>query len=191
MLDRLALRVENSRLQVYVNFGFHLATCSELIKHCLKSSYWNNISRSKKRPEEKLIMQNPPPVQASKSSTGLDENVAALLSYIFGWVSGLIFFLIEKDSRLVRFHAMQSILFNALIAVVGIVLWIVTVVVLLVGTQLPGIMGGLLSLISTLFWLVFSVGLLIAFILCLVKAFQGQYWKLPVVGNFAEKFSTK
>jgi len=136
-------------------------------------------------------MQNPPPVQASKSSTGLDENVAALLSYIFGWVSGLIFFLIEKDSRLVRFHAMQSILFNALIAVVGIVLWIVTVVVLLVGTQLPGIMGGLLSLISTLFWLVFSVGLLIAFILCLVKAFQGQYWKLPVVGNFAEKFSTK
>src|SRR5215213_4635096 len=92
MLDRLALRVENSRLQVYVNFGFHLATCSELIKHCLKSSYWNNISRSKKRPEEKLIMQNPPPVQTAKSSTGLDENLAALLSYIFGWLSGLIFF---------------------------------------------------------------------------------------------------
>ena len=60
-------------------------------------------------------MQNPPPVQVSnqppvpvsKSSTGLDENIAALLSYVFGWVSGLIFFLIEKDSRLVRFQAMQ------------------------------------------------------------------------------------
>ena len=36
-------------------------------------------------------MQNPPPVQTNKSSTGLDENVAALLSYIFGWLSGLIF----------------------------------------------------------------------------------------------------
>ena len=64
-------------------------------------------------------MQNQPPVQVSsqppamgKSSTGLDENIAALLSYIFGWVSGLIFFLIEKDSRLVRFHAMQSLLLN-------------------------------------------------------------------------------
>jgi len=59
-------------------------------------------------------MQNPSPVQtATKSSTGLDENIAALLSYVFGWVSGLIFFLIEKDSRLVRFHAMQSILLSA------------------------------------------------------------------------------
>ena len=63
-------------------------------------------------------MQNPPPVQTeqAKSSTGLDENIAALLSYVFGWISGLIFFLIEKDSRLVRFHAMQSLLFNVLVA---------------------------------------------------------------------------
>ena len=44
-------------------------------------------------------MQNPPPVQTTKSSTGLDDNIAALLSYIFGWVSGLIFFVMEKDSR--------------------------------------------------------------------------------------------
>ena len=57
-------------------------------------------------------MQNPPPVQttntppskSAKSSTGLDENVAALLSYVMTRVSGLIFFFIEKDSRLVRFH---------------------------------------------------------------------------------------
>ena len=136
-------------------------------------------------------MQNPPPVQTTKSSTGLDENVAALLSYVFGWVSGLIFFLIEKDSRLVRFHAMQSILFNVLIAVVAIVLWIVMFVLFLVSTQLPGVVGTLISLIATLVWLVFSVGLLIAWIMCLVKAFQSQYFKLPVIGNFAEKFSTK
>ena len=72
-------------------------------------------------------MQNPPPVQTeqAKSSTGLDENIAALLSYVFGWISGLIFFLIEKDSRLVRFHAMQSLLFNILVGVAVFVLWIV------------------------------------------------------------------
>jgi hypothetical protein len=66
-------------------------------------------------------MQNDPPVQASpaapalvgKSSTGLDENVASLLAYLFQWLGGLIFFLIEKDSRFVRFHGMQSLILSA------------------------------------------------------------------------------
>jgi len=144
-------------------------------------------------------MQNPPPVQVSsqppvqagKSSTGLDENIAALLSYIFGWVSGLIFFLIEKDSRLVRFHAMQSLLFNVLVAVVGIALWIVLFVVFMIVAQVSGALATILSLVSVLVWGVFLLGILAGFILCLVKAFQGQYFKLPVIGNFAEKFSAK
>ena len=144
-------------------------------------------------------MQNPPPVQVSsqppvqagKSSTGLDENIAALLSYVFGWVSGLIFFLIEKDSRLVRFHAMQSLLFNILVAVVGIALWIVLFVVFMIVAQVSGALATILSLVSILVWGVFLLGILAGFILCLVKAFQGQYFKLPVLGNFAEKFSTK
>ena len=136
-------------------------------------------------------MQNPPPVQTTKSSTGLDENIAALLSYIFGWVSGLIFFLIEKDSRLVRFHAMQSILFNVLIIVLVFVFWILTFILVLIGAAIGDVIGTIFSLLATLLWLVFSVGILIAWILCLVKAFQGQYFKLPVIGNFAEKFSAK
>ncbi|HEY0730132.1 MAG TPA: DUF4870 domain-containing protein [Pyrinomonadaceae bacterium] len=136
-------------------------------------------------------MQNPPPVQTTKSSTGLDENIAALLSYIFGWISGLIFFLMEKDSRLVRFHAMQSILFNVLIFVLVFVFWILTFVLVLVGAAIGDAFGAIFSLLATLLWLVFSVGILIAWILCLVKAFQSQYFKLPVIGNFAEKFSAK
>ena len=138
-------------------------------------------------------MQNPPPVQTeqAKSSTGLDENIAALLSYVFGWISGLIFFLIEKDSRLVRFHAMQSLLFNVLVAVVGIALWIVLFVVFMIAAQVSGTLATLLSLVSILVWGVFLLGILAGFILCLVKAFQGQYFKLPVIGNFAEKFSAK
>src|ERR1043165_8917681 len=109
-------------------------------------------------------MQNPPPVQMSsqppaqvaKSSTGLDENIAALLSYIAGWISGLVFFLIEKDSRLVRFHAMQSLLLNVLVIVVGIVVLVVTVVLWLVSTQISGILSALVSLVATLFWIVFA-----------------------------------
>lgn len=144
-------------------------------------------------------MQNPPPVQMSsqppvqtaKSSTGLDENIAALLSYIFGWISGLVFFLIEKDSRLVRFHAMQSLIFNIVIAVVGIALWIVLFVFFLIVSQISGALATILSLVSVLVWLVFGVAILGGWILCLIKAFQGQYFKLPVIGNFAEKFSAK
>jgi uncharacterized membrane protein len=136
-------------------------------------------------------MQNPPPVQTSQSSTGLDENVAALLSYIFGWVSGLIFFVIEKNSRLVRFHAMQSILLNAGAVIIGIGLWLASIVVVIITSQISGIISTLASLLLGLLALAFFAGLLIAVVLCLIKAYQGQFFKLPVIGNFAEKFSVK
>ena len=136
-------------------------------------------------------MQNPPPVQTTKSSTGLDENIAALLSYIFGWVSGLIFFLIEKDSRLVRFHAMQSILLNVVAIVLGIGLWIVWGVVTLILAQVSDVLASLVGIVLWLLIVVFYLAMLLAVILCLVKAYQKQYFKLPVIGNFAEKFSAK
>jgi uncharacterized membrane protein len=136
-------------------------------------------------------MQNPAPGPTGASSTGLDANIAALLSYVFGWVSGLVFFLIEKDSKLVRFHAMQSILLNIFVAVVAFILWIVTFIFILLAHQLADIMGTLVGLLATLIWVVFSVGLLIAWVLCLVRAYQGQFFKLPVIGNMAEKIANK
>jgi uncharacterized membrane protein len=136
-------------------------------------------------------MQNPPPVSTAKSSTGLDENIAALLAYIFGWVSGLVFFLIEKDSKLVRFHAMQSILFCVVVAVLGFALWIVTFLLLIVAAMLPDVMGTLFGLLATLICLIFSIAGLIAWILCVVRAYQGQFFKLPVIGNMAEKIANK
>jgi len=136
-------------------------------------------------------MQNPPPVQTTKSSTGLDENIAALLSYIFGWVSGLIFFLIEKDSRLVRFHAMQSILLNAAAIVVAIVLYIAWAVIAIIFSQISSALASLVSILIGLLIFVFWVLVLIAVVMCLIKAYQKQYFKLPVLGNFAEKFSAR
>ena len=144
-------------------------------------------------------MQNPPPVQMSsqppvqtaKSSTGLDENIAALLSYVFGWVSGLIFFLIEKESRLVRFHAMQSLLISITAAIIGIALWMLSIVSFLVLSQISGLLSFLISVVVGLLAFVLGVGLLVAVIICLIKAYQGQYFKLPIIGNMAEKFSAK
>lgn len=138
-------------------------------------------------------MQNPPPVQVApaKSSTGLDENIAALLSYVVGWISGLVFFLIEKDSRLVRFHAMQSILLSVVAAVLGIGIWILAVFTGFFVSYISGILSFLLSIILGLVGFVVGIGILVGAILCLIKAYQGQYFKLPVIGNMAEKFSAK
>ncbi len=136
-------------------------------------------------------MQNPPPVQTTKSSTGLDDNIAALLSYIFGWVSGLIFYLIEKESRLVRFHAMQSILLNAGAIVLVIVLWVAWIVLTIIGAMINESIGTLFGFLGGLLFFVVWIGLLIGVVLCLIKAYQRQYFKLPIIGNLAEKFSAK
>jgi len=99
--------------------------------------------------------------------TGLPKNTAAALSYVLGWVTGLIFLLIEKDS-FVRFHAAQSI----------VVFGILTVIVLI-----PGI--GLL---------IAPLALIVGFVLWLVlifKAYQGEEFKLPWVGNVAKKLLGK
>ena len=134
-------------------------------------------------------MQNPPPGQPAKSSTGLDENVASLLSYVFGWVSGLIFFLMEKDSRLVRFHAMQSILLNVLIVVVAIVLGIVISILIFILGQISGLLAGIAWLLWVLFELVFGLAILIVWVMCLINAYGGVMYKLPIIGNYAEQFS--
>jgi len=106
----------------------------------------------------------------AKSSTGLEENIAGLLCYILTWLSGLVFFLIEKDSRFVKFHAMQSIItFVALI----IVIWIANAIPLI-----GGVIAGLVGLLMLVLW-----------IILMIKAYQGEKFKLPVIGDLAEKWS--
>ncbi len=144
-------------------------------------------------------MQNDPPVQASpaspvpgtKSSTGLDENVAALLSYVATWVTGLVFFLIEKNSRLVRFHAMQSILLFGVFFVGEIAIWIVSFILAIILGYISGILGTIAWALLSLVGFILFIAAVIGWIMCMVKAYQGQYFKLPFIGNFAEKFSQK
>ena len=106
----------------------------------------------------------------AKSSTGLEENIAALLSYVLGWITGLIFFLIEKDSKFVKFHAMQSIITFAGLMIVS---WILSL--------LP-VIGWIIS------WLL-GILALVLWIILMIKAYQGERFKLPIVGDLAEKWS--
>jgi uncharacterized membrane protein len=109
-----------------------------------------------------------------KTSTGLTENVAGLLCYVLGWVSGLVFLLIEQENKFVRFHAVQSIVTFGGITVILIVLSILGLIPFI--GLLFDILGYIVGLIAFVLWIVL-----------LVKAYQGTTYKLPWAGDFAEK----
>ncbi len=142
----------------------------------------------------------PSPGASQTGGTGLDPKVAAALSYI--WVIGLIFFFIEKENKFVRFHAMQSILFgianSAIMLVLAIVATILTVVFTIGAAAASaagsGGLGAIVGLFVWLIWLLFWVLAMLFFvglILAAVKAYQGQKFKLPIIGNMAEKIVDK
>ncbi len=101
------------------------------------------------------------------TSLGLNENVEALLCYVLGWLTGIIFLLLEKKNRFVRFHAMQSL-------VVFLALFVISLVV-----EFIPIVGPLLSI------LILPVSLVL-WVLLMFKAYQGERYKLPWIGDFAE-----
>ena len=94
---------------------------------------------------------------------------AGWLSYLGGWITGLIFLLLKRENRFVRFHAMQSLIFFGAIGIVTTVF-----------SHIP--------LLSSL-----SAGLLFVSFICwivlMVKAARGRYYKLPIVGDYAEKWA--
>jgi uncharacterized membrane protein len=102
-----------------------------------------------------------------RTSLGMRARSAGLLCYLFGWVTGLIFFLLERESRFVRFHAMQSILFFGTLSILEGVF-----------SRLPlfGPLGGALGLVMFIGWIVL-----------MVKANRGQYYKLPLFGDLADR----
>jgi uncharacterized membrane protein len=114
------------------------------------------------------------------SSMSMDPNTAAGLSYLVGWVTGLIFFLIEKQNRFVRFHAMQAILLSASTIIAYIVLSIISGILSFIS-----ILGCIFGLFIVVLWLGYAV----IWIICMVNAFQGKYFKLPVIGDMAENWS--
>jgi uncharacterized membrane protein len=108
----------------------------------------------------------------------MQPNVEAGLSYVFGWVTGLIFFLMEKQNRFVRFHAMQSILFSGGLTVIWLILRVFSVI-------------PVLGFFAFLLWLVVIIIGIVGYIILLINAFQGKYFKLPIIGDYAEKYANQ
>src|SRR5215469_11147925 len=114
---------------------------------------------------------------APAGSTGLQENVAGLLCYLLGWLTGIIFLLIDKRP-FVRFHAAQSIVVFGILFVIRLILSFGVF-----GTGLYGF--GLWSMIS----LLVSVVTLVAWLVLMIMAYQGKMYEVPLAAPIAKNIA--
>lgn len=101
------------------------------------------------------------------SSTGLDENVAGFLCYLLGFITGIVFLIIEKKSSFVKFHAMQSTITFLGLFVISLIL-------------------GFIPIIGLLVYPIWILCLVLWFLL-MIKALRGERYLLPIVGKMAEE----
>jgi uncharacterized membrane protein len=127
-------------------------------------------------------MQN---MSGGKTALGLDANVGAMLCYMpicaIGLIYSIIVLVTEKSNKVVRFHAFQSLLLVGayIVGVIGVS------VIGAVLAQISGLMGGLFSLL----WFVIVIGFIGLAILGCIKAYQGASFKLPIIGDLADKWA--
>lgn len=118
---------------------------------------------------------------AGTTTSGLSENVAGALCYLLGFITGIIFLVLEPYSRnkTVRFHAFQSIFFN----IAWIVVWIAFAVVGTILAHIP-VLGWMIDM---LVWAALSLGGLFLWLFLMWKAYNNERFELPVVGPLAAK----
>jgi uncharacterized membrane protein len=108
----------------------------------------------------------------AESSTGLSVNVAGLLCYVAGWITGIVFIVLEKKSVFVKFHAWQSIMTFGVLTVANLILrWIPFV-------------GWVLSILI-------GILMFVLWIILIIQAGSGKMWKVPWAGDWAEKQISK
>jgi uncharacterized membrane protein len=129
--------------------------------------------------------QVPQPYKTGKTQVlGLDYNIAGMLCYIpFGFIAAIIFLATEpKESRFVRFHAIQSLLLTVSIVVLSTVLNVLGQIM----SNIP-VIGWVFSLALIPVYLLISFGGLALMIVMIIKAYQNQMWRIPVIGSYTEK----
>jgi len=123
----------------------------------------------------KPIGARPSAGAASAPAGGLADNVAGLLAYLT-IIPAIIFLVIEpfNRNRFVRFHAFQCLFIAATGFILGIALSIIGFI---------PVVNLMVLFLAPIVW----IGILIMVILCMVRAYQGQKFKLPIIGDMAEK----
>ncbi len=123
--------------------------------------------------------------KSSEPSIGLAPNIAGLLCYVGGWISGIVFLVIEKKRKFVKFHAWQSIMTFGILSVAQI---IVSRILAAIGaaTFLFGLIA-VATILGTIIWVL----TIVLWIILMIQAWNGKMWKLPWVGDWAEKQANK
>jgi uncharacterized membrane protein len=113
------------------------------------------------------------------STTGLSPNIASGLAYVAGPFSGILVLMAEQTNSTVRFHAWQSIVALGSLWALGLLLYVLAFASIFVSASIFLV----LLWISALVWIA-SLGVCV---ICLLKAYKGQRWKLPFAGDYAEQ----
>ncbi len=119
---------------------------------------------------------------AAPSSTGLEPNFAAALAYLAGPFSGILILLVERSNGFVRFHAWQSVLGLGALGLLAAGTLICSFLTLLLSPAAFTVMYRLSEVLAIVWVLVW--------VLCLIKAFGGSRWQMPVAGRYAERLTT-
>jgi uncharacterized membrane protein len=119
---------------------------------------------------------------SAAASSAMASNVAACLTYILGFITGIIFLAIDpyKNDKFVRFHALQSTFFNVTILAFWIVFRILSTILSMISFGILGILMGLVGLLILLVILVYWIFLM-------YKAYNNEWYMIPYIGQLAAK----
>ncbi len=113
---------------------------------------------------------------SKKSSTGMEPKIAILLAYLFGWLGGLIIWILEKENKFVKWNALQALILGILEAIIGILI--------LIFGWIP-IIGWIFVVIA---WLAI-IGILVLAIIAIVSGFQGKTYRIPMgISTLTDKY---
>lgn len=133
-------------------------------------------------------MQNAYSGANSKSALGMEGNITAALGYVIGIVA-LVLFFIEKENKFVKFHAIQSVLWGVALSIAGVIVGIALGIFAGILGQISGALASVFGILLLLFYPLFFLVVLGGLLFAAYKAYQGATFKLPFVGNFAERFA--
>jgi len=112
-----------------------------------------------------------------KSSTGMDPKIAVLLSYLFSWLGGLIFYLMEKENKFVKWNALQALILGIIEVACIIVFSVILIWVPFIGPFFFSWLGYTLAGVAWIFA-----------IIAIIKGFSGKSYKIPGVSKLADKY---
>lgn len=126
-----------------------------------------------------------------KTALGLDNNIGALICYLgnlvcaLGLIYSIIVIVTDKTNKLPRFHAFQSVLMSAAGLIIGLPCYLLIFALAFMNSTITSLLAGLIGLVLT----IVGLALVVFTIISAIKAFNGEVYKVPVIGNLADKYS--